>query len=197
VINGDISKCFDQIPHDVIMKEVRAKVSCVRTLTLIERSLVAGYIDDKGAHVKSSIGTPQGSILSPLLSNIVLNKLDQYMESIHNDLNTGKKRKLNLKYASLENRRKYYKLRDPAIARQALIDMRKLSKFDMEDKGFRRSLFVRYADDFIVLMANSYSEVEKLKGQITTLLKEECGLDLNQEKTTIVNTRKGFKFLGA
>lgn len=179
------------------MKEVREKVSCTRTISLIERSLVAGYIDEKGLYVKSNIGTPQGSILSPLLSNIVLNKLDQFMVDNQEQLNTGYKRRVNSKYMALENRRKYYKLRNPKIARQALLEMRKLSKFDMMDPGFRRSLYIRYADDFIVLLANTKDETIKFKAKITEFLKTECGLDLNQEKTTITNTRNGFNFLGA
>ena len=197
VINGDITKCFDRISHDVIMNEVRKKVDCARTLSLIERSLVAGYNDDKGSHVKSNIGTPQGSILSPLLCNIVLNKLDQFMIDNCSVLKIGNKRMLNPKYVALENKRKYYKLRDPAIAWKALLNMRKLSKFDTFDNSFRRALYVRYADVFIVLMASTLNEASKLKQRIADFLKQECGLELNQDKTTIDNTRKGFIFLGA
>lgn len=63
----------------------------------------------------------------------------------------------------------------------------------MLDNSFRRALYIRYADDFVVLMARS----KELKTLITEYLKDKCGLDLNQEKTTIVNTRDSFKFLGA
>jgi hypothetical protein len=158
---------------------------------------MAGYIDENGVRQQSMIGTPQGSILSPLLANIVLNKLDQFMASHQGTLNFGTKRKVNAKYQALENRRKYYKLRNPDIARQALLDMRKLSKFDMFDGTYGRSLYLRYADDFVVLMANTLKEATEFKALITKFLKDECGLDLNQEKTTITNTRDGFKFLGA
>lgn len=197
VINGDITKCFDSIPHDLIMKQVGTRVSCARLLLLVERSLKAGYLNEQGTHVKAVVGTPQGSILSPLLSNIVLDLLDKYMDSLYKELNFGSKRKLNLKYTALENRRKYYKLRDPAIARQALLDMRRLTKFDMFDGGFRRALYIRYADDFVVLMASTQAQAMELKEKITRFLQEKCGLDLNQEKTTITNTRDGFRFLGA
>lgn len=197
VINGDISKCFDRIPHDVIMKEIKNHISCARTLSLIERSLMAGFIYENGVRQKSTIGTPQGSILSPLLANIVLNKLDQFMASHHDTLNFGKKRKKNPQYEKLVNRRKYYKLRNPDIARQALLDMRKITRYDMSDRSYGRSLYIRYADYFVVLMAHPLVEAGKLKSQITDFLKKECGLDLNQEKTTITSTREGFKFLGA
>jgi hypothetical protein len=64
-INGDITKCFDKIPHDIIISAVKERISCTRTLVLIERGLKAGYIDEKGQTIKTKIGTPQGSILSP------------------------------------------------------------------------------------------------------------------------------------
>jgi len=179
------------------MDEVKKKVSCARTLTLIERSLSAGFIDVKGVHVKPKIGTPQGSILSPLLSNIVLNKLDEFMESLRKELNVGKKRKVTSRYMALGNRRNYYKSRDPVIARQALLEMRKIPSKDMHDNSFRRALYIRYADDFVVLMANTLTEAEKLKARMAVFLKEDCGLELNQEKTLITNTRDGFMFLGA
>lgn len=100
VINGDITKCFDRIPHDIILSSVKEKVSCARTLTLIERGLKAGFKDEKGKIIKTKIGTR--SILSPLLSNIVLDKLDKYIESLDSELNVGKKRKPNPVYVRFE-----------------------------------------------------------------------------------------------
>ena len=94
-INGDITKCFDRIPHDKIISFVKERISCVRTLTLIERGIKAGFKDETGRIIKTKIGTPQGSILSPLLSNIVLDKLDKYIESLDSELNVGTKRKSN------------------------------------------------------------------------------------------------------
>jgi len=67
----------------------------------------------------------------------------------------------------------------------------------MMDNSLRRALYLRYADDFVILMAATRKDAEQLKGKIALFLKDECGLDLNQEKTTITNTRNRFKFLGA
>lgn len=66
-INGDITKCFDRIPHDIIISFVKERIACVRTLTILERGLKAGLKNEEGQIVKTKIGTPQGSILSPLL----------------------------------------------------------------------------------------------------------------------------------
>nr|AYE93387.1 hypothetical protein C0993_000007 [Termitomyces sp.] len=196
-INGDTTKCFDRIPHDIIISMVKERISCVRILTLIERSLKAGYLDEKGQTIKTKIGTPQGSILSPLLSNIVLDKLDKYIESLDSELNIGNKRKLNPIYTRLEGRRKYYKRKQPALANKYLKQMRLISKLDMHNEEFRRAIYIRYADDFVILLASTRNYAISLKEKITTFLKVTCGLELNELKTTITKTRDGFMFLGA
>lgn len=196
-INGDITKCFDSIPHDIVMNIIKERIKCVRTLTLIERSLKAGYISPKGIKVPTNVGTPQGSILSPLLCNIVLDKLDKFMEGLVSDFSSVGRRRRNPEYTRLENQRKYWKLRDPQKATKALHDMRLTPKLDMHDPNYRRVMYVRYADDFVVLVAGTLAQANEIKAKIGEFLKGSCGLELNLEKTTVTNTRKGFSFLGA
>lgn len=197
LINGDITKCFDRIPHDIILSSVKEKISCARTLTLIERGLKAGFKDEKGKIIKTKIGTPQGSILSPLLSNIILDKLDKYIESLDSELNVGKKRKPNTVYVRLEGLRHYYKRKQPILSNKYLQQMRSISKFYMHNEDFRRAIYNRYADDFVILLASTRKYAISLKEKIAIFLKEACGLELNDLKTTITNTRKGFMYLGA
>jgi hypothetical protein len=196
-INGDITKCFDKIPHDIIISSIKERISCARTLTLIERGLKAGYVDEKGQIVKTKIGTPQGSFLSPLLSNIVLDKLDKYIESLDSELNVGKRRRPNPAYARLEALRNYYKRKQPNLANKYLKKMRLIPKFDVHSEDFRRAIYIRYADDFVILLASTRKFAISLKEKIAIFLKEACGLELNDQNTTITNTRKGFLFLGA
>jgi group II intron reverse transcriptase/maturase len=75
----DLHSFFDEIPHDLILKLIRRKISDEGLVTLIARALKAGVIED-GVFVKTLKGSPQGSPLSPILSNIVLNELDQELE---------------------------------------------------------------------------------------------------------------------
>lgn len=75
----DLKRFFDEIPHQLILKLIRRKVADERLLTLIARALKAGVLVD-GKIEKSEKGCPQGSPLSPILSNIVLNELDQELE---------------------------------------------------------------------------------------------------------------------
>jgi group II intron reverse transcriptase/maturase len=75
----DLQSFFDEIPHDLILKLIRRKIADERLVTLIARALKAGVVD-KGIFEKTTKGCPQGSPLSPMLSNIVLNELDQELE---------------------------------------------------------------------------------------------------------------------
>jgi len=66
IVQGNISKCFDEISHPLVMELLGKVISCDRTLSKIAQHLAAGYIDpDSNQLIKSKIGTPQGSILSP------------------------------------------------------------------------------------------------------------------------------------
>lgn len=78
-VSVDLKSFFDEIPHDLILKLIRRKVSDEKLLTLIARALKAGIIED-GEFKKTTKGCPQGSPLSPMLSNIVLNELDHEIE---------------------------------------------------------------------------------------------------------------------
>src|SRR5690606_11947820 len=78
-IEGDIKGCFDTIDHDILLNILRRDIQDGRLIALIERFLKAGYMEEWEYHQTYS-GTPQGGILSPLLSNIYLHELDRYIE---------------------------------------------------------------------------------------------------------------------
>jgi group II intron reverse transcriptase/maturase len=75
----DVQNFFDDIPHDLIFKLIRRKIRDERVVTLIARALKAGVLVD-GVVEKADRGCPQGSPVSPILSNIVLDELDQELE---------------------------------------------------------------------------------------------------------------------
>jgi group II intron reverse transcriptase/maturase len=78
VIEGDVKACFDEISHKTILKVVREKVMDNKFLNLIERFLKAG-VSIKGVVRPTVKGVPQGGVISPLLANAVLNKLDWFL----------------------------------------------------------------------------------------------------------------------
>ncbi len=79
VLDADIKGFFDNIPHGVIMTGLRNVVADGNILTLVERFLQAGVMED-GVTYPTTVGTPQGGVLSPLLANIALNFLDWQLE---------------------------------------------------------------------------------------------------------------------
>ncbi|MGI5134427.1 MULTISPECIES: group II intron reverse transcriptase/maturase [unclassified Streptomyces] len=79
IVEGDIKACFDEISHTALMGRVRERVGDKRVLDLVKAFLKAGILDEDGTLVDTNAGTPQGSILSPLLSNVALSVLDEHI----------------------------------------------------------------------------------------------------------------------
>jgi RNA-directed DNA polymerase len=78
VVEGDIKACFDEISHPALMTRVRSRVGDKRVLSLVKAFLKAGILTEERLLRKTDAGTPQGSILSPLLSNVALSVLDEH-----------------------------------------------------------------------------------------------------------------------
>ncbi|MFJ9822744.1 group II intron reverse transcriptase/maturase, partial [Streptomyces sp. NPDC101151] len=79
VLDADIEACFDSINHSALMGRVRGRVKDKRVLRLVNAFLKAGVLTEGGDHEETYTGTPQGGILSPLLSNIALSELDEHL----------------------------------------------------------------------------------------------------------------------
>lgn len=202
VIEGDIQGCFDNIPHEKIIQTIRQHVDCPPTERLIRKILEAGYIKDedlkkgkKPEIIKSNIGTPQGIILSPLFSNMVLHQLDDFVENeLKEKYHRGRLRQANLAYRKL---RYLIKRTEDLKQRKKLIQKaKKMPSKKIEDPDFRRIFYVRYADDWIILVAGPFGEAVTIREEIRVKL-EKLGLTLNQEKTKITSLRNDkVRFLG-
>jgi group II intron reverse transcriptase/maturase len=193
-IEGDIKKSFDSISHDTLMKCLRKIIDCPQTLNLIKQSLEAGYKDPETSQVvKGKIGTPQGSILSPLLSNIVLHELDAFITGeVKNRFTIGEKRRENPVYRTLRHQ----------MARQTVHPLYNLKTMirtpskDPMDPNFKRIHYVRYADDWVIFVCGSHKDAEVIKSLVGRKL-EQLSLKLNQEKTKITHLREDkARFLG-
>jgi RNA-directed DNA polymerase len=79
VVEGDITACFDEISHPALMSRVRARIGDKRVLRLVTAFLKAGILTEDRTLRTTDAGTPQGSILSPLLSNVALSVLDEHI----------------------------------------------------------------------------------------------------------------------
>lgn len=181
------------------MKKVSERISCDKTISLIRKSLVAGHIDpNTGKHAKGSIGTPQGSILSPQLANIVLNDFDSYMDDLKLQFDKGTKRARNKAYDAITSKIAWVQRSQPGspLIKKLAAERRTIPSTNVLDPNFRRLMYLRYADDFIILIIGTKDEAKMIKHRITDVLLKRCGLSLNDEKTLITATKEGFKFLG-
>lgn len=147
VIEGDISKCFDSIDHHKLMDLIEAKISDRKFTRLIWKSLRAGYFEFFRYH-NNIAGTPQGSIISPILANIFMTQLDDFVEELEANFNKGSKSRAST-FANVMHSRKYRakKKGDLALVRKLTIESRKLPWANFSDPTFKKLSYVRYADD--------------------------------------------------
>ena len=190
LIEGDIRACFDTIDFTVLVEILSEQIHDNRFLRLIENFLKAGYMED-WKYVNSYSGVPQGGVLSPCLSNLVLDKLDKFVEQTLKPAYTkGQRRKTYPPYVTLT--RKAWKARQAGnweAAQQYSQQAQTLPSRDPHDPNFRRLKYCRYADDFILGFTGTKAEAEKIKQRLTTFLREELKLELSTEKTLITHAR--------
>ena len=93
-VEGDIKGCFDNVDHHVLIAILRKRIADEHFIGLLWKFLKAGYMEDWNYHNTYS-GTPQGSIISPILANIYMNELDSYMAEYAEKFNCGNRRKIN------------------------------------------------------------------------------------------------------
>jgi group II intron reverse transcriptase/maturase len=197
IIEGDITGCFDNIDHDILLNILSRKIKDGRFLELIRRFLKAGYFEFH--QVKASLsGVPQGGIISPILSNIYLHEFDVYMEELAKKLTKGKSKKENPVYLKLSGRRTYcLKTKRYEEAAELLKEMRKIPSKDQMDSNYTRVKYVRYADDFVICIDGSKNLAEKIKQDVTLFLRDNLKLELSAEKTLITNLKdERVRFLG-
>lgn len=144
VIQGDISKCFDMIPHSIIRDRLTDKIKCHNTMSLINKCLKTKIKMPNSTIAISKLGTPQGSVLSPILANIVLHAFDEFMEKYKIDFKIGKSRRQNPKYTALVRARaKALKEGDNKGVYNSIKLKRLVPKGDQFDPNFKRLMYVR------------------------------------------------------
>ena len=165
IVEGDISKCFDRIDHAILLKRLyHMGIRDRRVLQIIKAMLKTGVMDECEVNEE---GTPQGGLISPLLANVYLDIMDEWITKQWEIKKT--------EYPFSKPYRKYKGLR-----RTALIP------------GF----LVRYADDFIII-TDTRAHAEDWKKRLQIFLHSKMKLTLSPEKTLTTDIRKKYiKFLG-
>ena len=206
-IEGDIESFFDMIDHNVLIDIMAERIKDSRFLRLIRKFLNAGYIEDWKFH-RTYSGTPQGGIISPILANIYLDKLDKYMKEYAQKFSIGIRRAHNPEYTAIQHalRKWEYRLKRAATVekRQEILNHIKEierhrrtihSRVDM-DANFKRLRYERYADDFLIGVIGSKEDCRKIKQDIKNFLSEKLRLNLSDEKTLITHAASSAHFLG-
>lgn len=173
VIEGDLSSYFDTVHHKLLMKAVKKRISDKRFLKLLWLMLRSGHVD-KNLFRATHQGVPQGGVISPLLSNIMLHEFDKWMERIY----------LNKKV------RKDRWAWNFGIQKQRPIAIK-------ENRQWRPAIsYCRYADDFVVIVKGTKQHAKEVRELCRCFLEDELKLTLNMEKTKITHVNDGFVFLG-
>lgn len=160
--------------------------------------LRAGYLEQWRWNATLS-GAPQGGVVSPILCNIYLHKLDDYVENtLIAEYTRGTRRTRNAEYERIRHRLARARKRgDREVVRQLRNRQARLPSVDCHDPGYRRLRYVRYADDVLLGFAGPKDEAEAIKQRLTRFMREDLHLDLSQEKTLITHARtNAARFLG-
>jgi RNA-directed DNA polymerase len=173
IIEGDLASYFDTVHHRLLMKGIRKRIADQRFLSLLWKLIKAGCVD-RGLFRASNEGVPQGGVISPLLSNIMLHEFDAWME----------KNFLNKKV------RKDRWAWNFGILKQRPIAVR-------EQRQWKPAIsYCRYADDFVIVVKGTLKHAEAVREACRKFLEDGLKLTLNMEKTHITHVNDGFVFLG-
>jgi group II intron reverse transcriptase/maturase len=197
-IEGDISDCFGSLDHSVMLSILAENIHDNRFLRLIRQMLQAGYLEDWEWNATLS-GCPQGGVVSPVLSNIYLDRLDKFAETVLiPEYTRGGFRKDNPEYGRVRMAAgRAHRRGDRQTASALRKRLRGLPSGDPRDPGFRRLHYTRYADDHLLGFAGPRAEAEQIKDRLAAFLRDDLKLELSPEKTLITHARTGAaRFLG-
>lgn len=211
-VEGDIKACFDSFDHHVLICLLRKRIADEAFISLIWKFLKAGYMEQWTFHTTYS-GTPQGSGMSPILANIYLTELDNFIEKYKHGFNRGysARRKANPQYDYLHGKMQRIKKRNARIwdeldsdqKKERIKEMRALQSQQraipthmLRDVNYKSIQYVRYADDFLIGVIGSKMDAENLRSALADFLRDELGLTLSMEKTKITHSAEKARFLG-
>jgi group II intron reverse transcriptase/maturase len=197
-IEGDIADCFGSLDHEVMLAILAERIHDGRFLALVSDMLRAGYMEDWIWHATYS-GAPQGGVVSPILSNIYLDRLDRFVEEeLAPAFTRGATRRRNREHANVAATIGYWRRKgDRAKVRSLRKIQQSIPSIDVNDPGYRRLRYVRYADDHLLGFVGSKAEAEEIKDKLAVFLHDELKLRLSAEKTLITHARTHkARFLG-
>jgi group II intron reverse transcriptase/maturase len=197
-IEGDIKGFFDNIDHPVLLSILRETIHDARFVRLVSELLEAGYLEDWSYRPTHS-GAPQGGIVSPILSNIYLDRFDRWVEAELIPAHTrGMRRKTTKEYRRIDYLIRVARQHQDGEAVKALHKrQRQTPSLDYQDPDYARLRYARYADDFLLGFIGTKEEAMEIKSKIRDWLRDNLKLELSEEKTLITHARtEAARFLG-
>jgi len=197
-IEGDIKGCFDNIDHTMLLKIIREKIHDNRFLILLEKLLKAGYLE-QWVYRPSLSGTPQGGIISPILANIYLDRLDNFVEkTLIPEFTRGKQKRSKPEYQRLREKiRRLERKGDTENIGPLYDQLHETPSRDHFDPSYRRLRYARYADDFLLGLDGPKEDAEVIKTRLGQFLRDHLKLEMSPEKTLITHAKtERARFLG-
>jgi group II intron reverse transcriptase/maturase len=213
LVDIDIKGYFNNINHEILMELLKKTIEDTQFLNLIRDMLKAGYVEDWQYHETYS-GTPQGGIVSPILANIYLHELDEFMGKKKQEFDHGKGRKPSTEWDKVTWYLRSYRKRiealkgdmDPLASirlegyklklRELSERQKRLPASDPLDVNYRRLFYVRYADDYLIGIIGNKQEAETIFREIKNFLNTSLKLEISEEKSGIHHAKEGAAFLG-
>ena len=205
IIEGDIKACFDSFDHHITIQLLRKRIKDEAFISLMWKFLRAGYME-QWTYYETYSGSPQGSGVSPILANIYLNELDEFMAKMKADFDRGdtrsrkvhkdhdkvrwafRKAKKNLELVHTEENLRAFK-----EAQKVLLSTPHL---DEMDENYKRLQYNRYADDFLIAVTGSKKDAQDMKEKVRVFLKDSLNLTMSEEKTHITHSSEKVRYLG-
>lgn len=205
IIEGDIKACFDSFDHHITIELLRKRIKDEAFLSLMWKFLRAGYMEQWTYHTTYS-GSPQGSGVSPILANIYLNELDEYIEKLKAgyDKGSSKNRKVHKNHEKVRwaFRKASKQLKESHTEenlrafKEAQKKMLSTPHLDEMDRGFKRLQYNRYADDFLIAVSGSKEDALTIKEQVRVFLQDCLKLTMSEEKTHVTHSSEKVRYLG-
>jgi group II intron reverse transcriptase/maturase len=205
VIEGDIKACFDSFDHNVLIDILRRRIHDEHFIGLMWKFLKAGYMEQWEYHSTFS-GTPQGSGMSPILANIYLSELDNFIDNYKMEFDEGKTNRktgkdyVKARYAYDKRRAALNSAEDRAEAvrefKEAQKKMLQTPRHPAIEPEYKRLQYNRYADDFVVGVIGSKADAENVKNDIKEFLSNKLKLTLSDEKTKVTHSGEMIRYLG-